>query len=383
LTSVSNEGPLRRVAIVQRAVFRYRAPFYELLRARLRASGIELVLVHSNPPEDVWGSAVDLPWAHRVPRRTVRVGRRELLWQPCLHLVRGCDLIIVEQASQNLLNYVLFVQQFAGRRRVALWGHGRSFGADPHRLGEASKRWWSRRAHWWFAYTDLAADIVRDFGMDPARITVVRNAIDTRELRTAIGAMTEDDAASTRDGLGLTGLHTALYLGRLASEKRLDYLCEAIDAARAAVADLDLVIAGAGPEEERVRAFAATRPWVHVVGPVHGDDKAALLRVADVLLMPASSGLVVLDSFAAGIPMVVGASLPHGPEVSYLDDGVNGLVVDDRGDPRRYGAAVAELLIDRERLDRLRAGSSSSADEFTIEAMVERFATGVVRALAR
>lgn len=163
-----------------------------------------------------------------------------------LRLLRGCDLVIVEQAGQNLLNYVLFVQQFAGRRRVALWGHGRSFGADPHRLGEASKKWWSRRAHWWFAYNDLAADIVSDFGMDPARITVVRNAIDTRALRSAVGAMTEDGAASTRDGLGLTGSHTALYLGRLASEKRLDYLCEAVDAARATVADLEFVIAGGG-----------------------------------------------------------------------------------------------------------------------------------------
>jgi L-malate glycosyltransferase len=374
-----------RVAIVQEAVFHYRQRFYELLRERLRADGIELVLVHSNDPvtEDVWDSAVQLPWSHRVPMRRLQVGRRELLWQPCWDVLRDCDLVIVEQGSRHLLNYLLLAEQLIGRRKVALWGHGRNFNtADASALGEFAKARWSRLAHWWFAYNQRSAEIVAELGVAQERITVLNNTVDTLELRRDIAATSPEELEQTKEQLGITGDHTALYLGGLAPEKRLDYLFAASDVIRSAVPDFVLIVAGSGPEASKVSSYAATRPWVRVVGATRGEEKAHLLAVAQVLVMPAAAGLVVLDAFAAGVPIAVSAQWEHGPEVDYIEDGNNGVVVDDDRDPSRFGSAVAELLLDASYRSALRDGSLAAAHRYSLEAMVDNFATGVGRALA-
>jgi L-malate glycosyltransferase len=372
-----------RVAIVQEVVLHYRERFYELLRERLAAVGVDLVLIHSNDDDDVWESAVDLPWAHQVPIRRLGVGGRVLVYQPCRHLLRGCELVIVEQGTRHLINYALFAEQAAGRRKVALWGHGRNFdAAGASRFGESLKASISRHAHWWFAYTDASAAIVAELGMPTDRITSVQNAVDTRELRDQVASLTPDDAARTRAELGLTGGSIGLFLGSLHPAKRLAYVFEASDAIRSQVPDFELVVAGAGTEEAELQRFAHDRPWVHPVGAVHGAAKAALLHVADVTLMPSWAGLAVLDSFAGGTPMVISGALAHAPEAAYLDDGVNGLVVEDGRDPRRYAEAVVSLLVSPGRLEKLRAGCVEAVERYSVEQMVERFAAGIEGAIA-
>jgi L-malate glycosyltransferase len=199
----------RKVAIVQEVVFHYRERFYELLREHLADAGIELVLIHSNPApdDDVWRSCVDLPWAYRVEPRSFRFGGRRLVWQPCRRLLRGCELVIVEQGSRHLLNYLLMAEQSFGRRRVAVWGHGRNFdGHSASRFGELLKVRWSRLAWWWFAYNELSANVVvTDIGFPPERVTVVRNAIDTAQLRATVEAVSDGVLEVTRRRLGIRG----------------------------------------------------------------------------------------------------------------------------------------------------------------------------------
>ena len=366
-------------------MLQYRRGFYELLRRHLAEAGIELTLIHSNPPPhaDVWKDAIDLPWSHRVEPRRFSVGTREVLWQPCIELLAGSDLVIVEQATRHLLNFVLAAEQRLGRRKVALWGHGRTF--DPshsRRVSEWVKARLSLSVHWWFAYTERSAAVVEALGYPRERITVVQNAVDTRWLADAVNSLDASAAAHMRDELELTGSHVGVFLGKFAVEKRLGYVFEAADAVRQRIGDFELIVAGAGSNEPLVRRLAATRPWVRVVGPRFGHEKAALLRVADVLLVPAWAGLVVLDAFAAGVPLAVSASQPHPPENSYLRDGVNGLVVEDGGSAVAFGHAVAELLEDPSLRATLRAGCRAARGRYSIEEMVSRFGNGVQQALA-
>src|SRR5690606_5628088 len=95
--------------------------------------------------------AVDVPWGAKIRNRHIRFGQKSLTWQPCLSLLQGADLVIVEQASRHLLNYVLLVCQAFGVHKVAFWGHGRNLkesAASP--LGEYLKSITSRHVHWWF-----------------------------------------------------------------------------------------------------------------------------------------------------------------------------------------------------------------------------------------
>jgi L-malate glycosyltransferase len=373
-----------RIVIVQEQVLQYRQRFYELLRPRLTEGGIELSLIHSNPPpqQDIWQDTADVSWAQRVEARSIPIAGRRLIWQRFGGQLQNSDLIIVEQATRHLSTYLLMLSQVAGHRRVAMWGHGRNF--DQLR-SSPSAEWLKARmstaAHWWFAYTDLSADIVTALGYPRERVTVVQNALDTHELTAAVETI---DAGSSRrflSALGLSGRHLGAYVGKLADSKRLDFLFDAADVIRERTGDFELVIAGAGVHEPTVRDYVESRPWTRYLGPLFGPGKAELLRSAQLLLIPSWAGLVVLDAFASGVPLVASADLLHPPEVSYIESGVNGLLVSDRGDPQAYGLAVADLLQDRERYDRLVSGCRVARERYTVESMVERFAFGVEQAI--
>jgi hypothetical protein len=174
------------VTVVYRWLPHYRVPFYEALRTELDRRGVTLRLLHGEPTaeEATRQDTGSIPWAHLIDSRVISVGTRSLLWQRCGSLLRGSELVIVEQASKLLLNYMLLAAQWMGGPKVAFWGHGRNFRREgASRLGEAVKRLSSRWPHWWFAYTEGSAEIVRDLPYPADRITVVQNAIDTTELR--------------------------------------------------------------------------------------------------------------------------------------------------------------------------------------------------------
>jgi glycosyltransferase involved in cell wall biosynthesis len=107
------------------------------------------------------------------------------------------------------------------------------------------------------------------------------------------------------------------------------------------------------------------------------------MLLAKLTLMPGLVGLGVLDSFALRVPLVTTDVPYHSPEIEYLKDGVNGLIMPDRCDPSEYAAAVVGTLRDAKLRERLRRGCKESSALYTIEAMADNFADGVCRALCR
>lgn len=374
------------VSIVYRHVPQYRREFYELLRRRLAADGVTLRLVHGQPvgADATKGDAIQLPWATGIRNRSIGAAGKHLVWQPVWPHVRRSDLVIAEQASKLLVNYLLLGAQRLGGPSVALWGHGVNLQADGRSITRASeqvKRRASATAHWFFAYTEGVAERLRRAGYPGERITVTQNAVDTRALRLESAGATEEDCRELRRELGLGSAPVGLFLGSVYAEKRPGYLLAAADELRRILGDFHLVVAGGGPDLPLLEDAGATRPWIHVLGPVFGRRKAVLGRLADVLLMPGLVGLVVLDAFALGTPLVTTAIPYHSPEFEYLRHGDNGLVLPAPATPEDYAAAVAELLRRPDLRARLTEGCRASADRYTVEEMTDRYAAGVLAAL--
>jgi glycosyltransferase involved in cell wall biosynthesis len=373
------------VAIVYRAVFQYRRAFYERLRDRLDAMGIDLRLIygHAGGSDRRKRDLVDVSWGREIENRVFCIGRTELYWQPCLDLLKDVDLVIVEQANKLLLNLVLIASRRSGSRRVAFWGHGRDFQAwRSTRLRDRFKRLLATRVDWWFAYTDIASRVVEGLGYPRSRITNVQNAIDTRELIEQRQQVTEIELDALRASLGLVGRDVCIFAGAMYAEKRLRFLLEACRHVRREVPDFEVIFMGAGPDEEIVAAAARELPWIHAVGPKFDGDKVPYFLLSKLVLIPGAVGLVVLDSFALEVPMVTTDVPGHGPEIDYLEHGVNGWLVDEPDDPVVYARAVQGLLLDEAARARLVVGCRHAATKYTTEEMVGRFAGGIRAALA-
>lgn len=364
----------------------YRAAFFDQLRNRLRCDNVDLVLIHGLPSGDDArkGDTSTLPWAEQVPNRIIHIpGLPDLYWQPCLTSIRSTDLVIVEQASKLLINYVLLARQQFSALRVAYWGHGRNFqGHSSHWAGELMKRKASVLAHWWFAYNKISADAVAALGYPDHRITVVNNAIDNAPLVRAAETTSEEARTELRAQLGLKTNNVGIYCGALYPEKRLPFLVEAAHHIRRRVPDFELLILGAGSDERAVRDAAAATPWIHYVGPKFGADRVPYFLASKVLLLPGLVGLAITDAFALQVPLVTVDVPYHSPEIEYLRNGENGVILPTDASPARYASAIASILTDDLTLEVLRTGCRSAASTYTLEAMVERFAEGVLLALA-
>jgi glycosyltransferase involved in cell wall biosynthesis len=375
---------LRRVCIVQRIVPHYRVKFFRSLQATLASSGVELHLIHGqeSPGTVPRSVALDEPWAHRIQNRYIRIARQELIWQPCsFRELASADLVIVEHANRLLLNYPLLAARTKARR-VAFWGHGTNFQAPaPHSTGAALGRNLARAADWWFAYTSGGAKLVQGYGFPRERVTVVNNAIDSGSIVKALAQVTDEGSARICARLRLERPGVAVFCGRLVEEKRLDLLWAAAQEIRRRCAHFSLLVIGDGPLESDARRMAAEHEWIHYLGAQAGDGLAPYFAVSDFMLMPGLVGLVVVDAFAAGLPLVTTRIDTHSPEIEYLEPGVNGLVTEPNAES--LADACVELLQSPPLLDRLRDGCVESSRVYTLEAMVERFSAGVLEALGR
>jgi hypothetical protein len=95
--------------------------------------------------------------------------------------------------------------------------------------------------------------------------------------------------------------------------------------------------------------------------------------------MPGAVGLVAVESFALQTPIITTLSPYHGPEVEYLEDGVNARFSADG--IVEYAQAIERTLLARDDLARMKLACADATRRHSLEAMVTNFASGVRAAL--
>lgn len=195
--------------------------------------------------------------------------------------------------------------------------------------------WAAQRAAGVIAVSEPLAQGLRELGVDPAKITVLRNGVDT-------GVFLPDDAAAARRRLGLPAGPIALCVGNLVPEKGFGLALDAMTQ----LPEFKLVIVGGGPERGNLEAQARRLGVIDRVRMLGNMPQAELRQVyscADVLLLTSTREgwpNVVLEAMACGTPVV---AVEVGAVRSMLVDRRCGRVV-DRRDAASMSSAVRELL---------------------------------------
>ena len=177
-----------------------------------------------------------------------------------------------------------------------------------------------------------------------------------------------DAAAERIRRLGASPQTRFLFMGRLDFYKGVELLLEAMAASPSAA--FELGVAGEGPMEGPVRAYALRDPRVIFHGPVHGERRRRLFRHADVLLFPSTwgetYGLSVAEARTCALPSIVSnvGALPR-----IVDHGRTGLVIEPSA-PQLAEAMgrMADPNVRREMIVRCAA----SADDLNLELFIQR-----------
>lgn len=151
------------------------------------------------------------------------------------------------------------------------------------------------------AVSDSGAEYVA--GMTDQPITLIPNGIDLKKYRHAATAASKQRAKERP---------MILYIGRLERRKGARYLLHAFELLAQDNPDVELVIAGDGPDRERLEMLTDDLKLKNVtfLGYISEDLKQELLAKADLFCSPAlfgeSFGIVLLEAMAMGTVTVAG-----------------------------------------------------------------------------
>jgi glycosyltransferase involved in cell wall biosynthesis len=218
-----------------------------------------------------------------------------------------------------------------------------------------STRWLYQRATARLVVTGeaLKAQLVRDNGFDPARITSVRTGIDLQRFRPL-------DPAEARSRLGVDARPAVAIVATLRDWKGHDDLLDAWMLVRERVPGWQLLVIGDGPRrahlEARVDAMGL-RGDVRFTG--NQDDVPSWFACAQITTLPSYGDEGVPQSLmqaaACGLPAV---STPIGAIAEAVVDGQTGLLVPPR-DVNALAGALLRLMADADL--RSRMGSAAQA----------------------
>jgi glycosyltransferase involved in cell wall biosynthesis/predicted metal-dependent phosphoesterase TrpH len=193
----------------------------------------------------------------------------------------------------------------------------------------------------------------------------------------AWGGPTHSHTPPEKPGNVLEKPVNVLYAGRITREKGAELLADAFQRARERDPRLRLVLAGGGPEQERLDERVGEHATF--LGWLEGVELARVYASADIFLFPSATdtfGQVILEAQASGLPVLAVAA---GGPLALIEDGVTGLLRD--ADAEQLADALVELAGAPPLRERLARAALSGARNRTWERALERLAAGYRRAL--
>ncbi|EFL13211.1 glycosyltransferase [Streptomyces sp. C] len=217
------------------------------------------------------------------------------------------------------------------------------------------RRWWSGVERF-LCISAAQREVLVRAGMPAGRLAVKHNFVPEPGVR--------------REGAG----EQLLYLGRLAEAKGVRLLMAAWDELAAdGGAGVPLVIAGTGPLEAEVTAWAAGRDDVRYAGLYDPEQCRRAVARSVAVLAPSTwleaFGLVVVEAMAAGVPTVAAG---HGAFTELVEDGVTGLL-HRPGDSASLASCIRRITADPARNQEMgRAGRRRYEQDFSPQVGLER-----------
>jgi glycosyltransferase involved in cell wall biosynthesis len=388
-------SPVRRPRVLisqQGCIPIYRKSFFERLN---KSSNIEFVVVHGHAPtgSDIIEASPPYDFPNiKVENREFCIFGRAFIWQPVVaQVIAGAfDGAVIGEEIKYFSNIVIALAMRLRQRPTLLWGFGyhqydRAASTWHQRAISSAVTWFKRvlyrRVSGYLVYTESGEKALRSLGMSADKISVLRNTVDTEREAKFRDAVAQEPIEQILTQLCVRpDTIKLLYFGRLVPMKHVDLLAEYARRCAERARKVDVIIFGKGAEESRLRKMAADLN--NVSFHRHDDYQLArALRVSSAVVIPGYVGLAVTHAFAHGVPVLTRLGQMHSPEVEYVEDGVNGLMLPD--EVEAFFSALDTFVDDLELQKRLSAAAIETAKMLEISYMVNTFREFVQSSLIR
>lgn len=202
-------------------------------------------------------------------------------------------------------------------------------------------------------------------GLADVPVEIIPNGVDLKHFRKRADAKPAESGKEK----------TILYIGRLENRKGVRYLLEAFSRLEARHSDVRLVIAGAGPDREKLEQEVQTLGSKHVefLGYVDDATKVKLLHEADLFCAPSifgeSFGVVLLEAMASNVVTVAGDN----PGYSSVMQGLGRLSLVNPKDASQFAHRLDLLLYDEDLRSLWQRWAKDYVRQFDYPKIIDRY----------
>jgi len=157
-----------------------------------------------------------------------------------------------------------------------------------------------------------------------------------------------------------------LFCGRLRDNHGLDALIAAIEQIRHRDhLPVELHIIGGGKDAARIQQKTSKMPWVHRYGTVYDSHQISEISTECSLgCYPGNAGLSIVQYMSLSlVPVTHDHIRSHGPEASYIKDGINGILFDRDHATQSLADKLSDLLRNPEKTHRLQQNAFNTYQE--------------------
>jgi glycosyltransferase involved in cell wall biosynthesis len=162
-----------------------------------------------------------------------------------------------------------------------------------------------------------------------------------------------------------------LFIGRILPSKRIDILIDYFKEIKKTIKDCKLFIIGEGPELEKYKDLSCgMKDVVWLGGIVDEEEICKYAQISRIVFVPGHSGLSINHSFAYGKPYVTLELETQPPEIDYIIDGINGLILSS-SDKNNHINKILRLFTDDSYYDKMSVAALETAKNLTLEKWVQ------------
>jgi glycosyltransferase involved in cell wall biosynthesis len=223
----------------------------------------------------------------------------------------------------------------------------------------------------YICYAPIVRQAFLDTGFSGEKLAVAHNSLINRVLVTP---REKDERVKQQPGKNASA-NGILFIGRLRRESRIDRLLRVIDRIRREDGfDLTLHIIGEGEESAMLKAQARGSSWAVFHGGIY--DAA---RIREISLdcfagcYPGNAGLSVVHMMSLSLPVITHDNWrQHGPEPSFIRDGVSGWLFDHTDPDSSLYRAIRALASDPAKVAEMRRHAFADYQALAYPSLAER-----------
>lgn len=371
-----------KVAISQRIIPHYRVPVFTELSKRTE---IDLTVFYGHGMKTgSQANAQRIGGFHSVKLATICLnykgvyGSSQLrVWHPLLffHLICGRFDVVIAEPSTNFYNdiFIYLYCKLFGKKFI--WYESGSVPKNQRsrfrKIIDPFISTFIKGADAYITYTSYAdRSLKRDFNIDNARIFRAQNTVDTTNIAKELEYYKPLVEAKKKE-LGMNECNVSLYIGGIEKRKKIENLITATCNLRADGMNTKCLIVGDGPDKEWLLQKMSDIEKQHTffVGK-QIKDATLYIMISDVVVLPSSGGLSVIQAFACKKPFIGSEEIEHGGIRDYVIPGENGYLVKEN-DINELQAALKKVFSEKELYETLCNNAYKTSKKMNIISMVD------------